>query len=196
MKTTPNHAVCVHTKLNSQPVWIFIWRNIPVVLLYVLNVTIRHLRRVILRDICWHTQVKGPLRVHILPTGLSRTAPWPDTLRFVKMPQSQHYELYFRQHFLFNLGVQLSSQHYTLAWQFELAHSIACSSISPPMLNWPVYILKDLIYFFKLSSLCNDPSTALQVAARTLGCNSLVWTRFFLNNSKVWYSPGTTSNQF
>ena len=40
-----NHtpALFVHTKLNSQPVSIFIWRNIPVILLYVLNVTIRQL---------------------------------------------------------------------------------------------------------------------------------------------------------
>ena len=184
--TNPTHALFVHTKPNSQPVLIIIWRNMLVILLYALNVTIRQLWRVILRDIWWHTQVNGPLRVHIVPTGLGKRATLPDTQRFVNMPQSQQYELYFRQQILFNLGVQLSNQHYILAWQF--AQLIACPSISPRiMLNCPVY-LKDLIYCFKLSSLCNDPSTctALQVATRTLSFHSLVWTSF-LKNVKAWY---------
>ena len=106
VKTNPTHAVCVHTKLNSQPVSIIIWRNIPVInLLYVLNVTIRHLWRVILTDICWHIQVKSPLHVHIVPTGLGKRATLPNTRRFVNMPQSQQFELCFRQPFLYFCSV-------------------------------------------------------------------------------------------
>ena len=105
-------TICTCTKPNSQPVSIIIWRNMPVInILYVLNVTIRHLWRVILTDICWHTQVKGPLHVYIVPTGLGKWITLPNTQRFVNMPQSQQYELYFNEIFLFNLGVQLSSQH-------------------------------------------------------------------------------------
>ena len=46
----------------------------------------------------------------------------------------------------------------------------------PSTTKLPGINLKYLIYCFKLSSLCYDPSTALQVATPTLSCHSLVWT--------------------
>ena len=89
VKTNPTHALFVHTKLNSQPVSTIIWRNIPVInLLYVLNVTIRQLRRQILSEICWHTQVKGPLHVHIVPTGLGKSC--PSTTKTYIFVENQH----------------------------------------------------------------------------------------------------------
>ena len=53
--------------------------------------------------------------VHIVPTGLGKRATLPDTQRFVNMPQSQQYELGFRQQFLLNLVGNLFIKHSILA---------------------------------------------------------------------------------